>query len=291
MFNNYKFFEKHYYLEKKDALVEIKDNAFQKKIESHMRTHHNLPPLNTAREAGFSAVEMDVDKAIEINPSLLETHKENSEAIISRLPSAPALPISCLASAEHVIAMQNSVKDFVSEFKPKSKSRVMYQIMVKSYLTGVTNINDQIAHLESCLLKYDNQLVKKDISIRVDRKKRLFVIEISTQRGDIQKIIKSIKSLRNFKIINTNFAEVGLNQGLCLIKGDASNPIHALVNIANTEDTKGFLERDAGLTSGLKTQTYQDNHWTFNFYSNLEEMQHRTGYSDKSYAVKLVLKP
>lgn len=288
-----KFFEKHYYIEKMDTLEEIHDPKLQEKIEHHMQANHNLPFQDTAREAGFSsfAVKKEASKPIEINPSLLETRDQKSTAIISRLKSAPALPVSCLASAEHVIAMQNSVKDFVSEFKPKSKNRVMYEITVKEYLTGFSDVRRQISRLQQALLDHDAQLLKRDISIHADRSKRLYFIEISTQRGDIQKIIKGIKSLKPFKIINTHFDDIGLNEGLCLIKEDASNPIHALVDIANTGgDMKGFLERDAGLTSGLNTHTYQDNHWTFNFYSSLKDMQQRTGYTDKSYAVKLALK-
>ena len=88
-----------------------------------------------------------------------------------------------------------------------------------------------------------------------------------------------------------NIITLKAQTGLCLIRGDASNPIHALVNIASTDGMKGFLERDAGLTSGKKTHLYQDNHWTFNLYSSLEDLQKRAGYSDKSHAVKLVLKP
>lgn len=290
---NLTFFEKHYYIEKKDGFREIHDADLQDRIEAHMKTHHNLPLQNTAREAGFSSIQMPIhaSKPIEINPSLLETHQKRSLATVSRLKSAPALPVSCLASAEHVIAMQNSVKDFVSEYQPKSKQRVVYQILVKEYLTSASNIRENMAKLKLAIVKNDDQLTTSDISIHADTKKRLYQIEISTQSGDIQKLIKSIKKLRNFKIINTNFDEISLNEGVCLVKGDASNPIHALVNIANADGMKGFLERDAGLTSGQKTHTYKDNHWTFNVYSSLEEMQQRTGYSDKSHAVKLVLKP
>ena len=251
-----------------------------------MKKHGNLPPDGIAREMGYSSIAIDA----EINPSMLEKVESSSVLILSRLKDAPVLPISCLASAEHVISMQNQVVDFVSESQPSSENKVMYQILVRPFAIGNTR-NTNKALLLKAFLTYDPQLRIKDVSIQFLTKTKLFSIEISTQIGDIQKTIKAIKSLKMFTIINYEFADIGLNEGLCLIKGNATNPIHALVNIANTDSKKGFLERDAGLTSGQKTASYQDNHWTFNFYESLSDLQHRTGYTEKSSAVRLFLKP
>ena len=293
MFERFKLFEKRYYRETSRKTVEISDPLEQGQIDSYMRTHRNLPPYGIAREAGYSSFVLESDKKAKINSSMLQQRSvpgSSNAEIISRLKDAPELPISCLTSAEHVIAMQNLVVDFVDEYTPVNKKQVMYQLLVRFFAIGISR-KKQEDLLVAAILKHDDQLLRKDIEISCQASKGLFSVEVNTQIGDIQKTLRAIKSLKQARLVNCSLDEIGLNEGICLVKGNLSNPIHALVNIAEAGSKKIFLERDAGLTSGLATSRFQDNRWTFNFYENLQDLQRRAGYTEKSSAVKLYLKP
>ena len=284
--------EKHYYREKKGIVSEINDPIAKTQIDEHILLPGNLPPESTARETGCSSIELDSATQVDINPSMLGTSSSSHSLIISRLKIPPALPVSCLAAAEHVIAMQNRVSDFVSELEPASKKRVMYRIFARLH-SHWNYIKEDEQRLFEAILNHDAQLSENDIMISTDRKSKLCTIEVNTQNGDIQNIIKAIKGVQGVKILNAEFNEIGINEGICLINGDGSNPIHALVNIANVNDKKCFLERDAGLMTGSEKSnlSYRDRHWTFNAYSDLSEIQQQSGYKKNSIAVKLFLQP
>lgn len=288
--------EQHYYEEKKRKIAEIDDPDVQKKIDDYLVKHNGLPPKGCTRESGFSSFVFVGDK-IDINPSMVKKKKikEGSTAfVISRLTMSPKLPVSCLASTEHVISMQNEVKDFQSEYSPATKKQVMYQILMKCTAKGY-RVASEKKLLSKLICEDDELLSEENLSVAFDRDKGLFIVEASTQIADIQQIIRNINGKNRYQIINCNFADIAVNEGICLLNKDASNPIHALVNVANGLDVNGienkfFVERDAGLTSGKYTSSYQDNNWTFNFFQTLPELQSRTGYKNDSYAVKIYKK-
>lgn len=294
--------ERHCYREEtlKRGLVEITDPDEHRVIATHMKKHRNLPPEGTACETGYSSLVLEASvEEVEVNPSLLLIRRaagDSSAVILERLrPTAPKLPISCLSAAEHVIALQNEVTDFVSDYKPACKKRVMYRIVIQ-IAPSVRNFTEFETRLRAAIKRFDECLTDKSIAIHFARRIKRMFIEISTQIGDIQKLIKAITTIRECTIISPEFPDIGLNEGICLVKRDASNPIHALVNVAQIKDKKDkkdkkvFLERDAGLTSGLHTPFFQDSHWTFNPYASVKDLKQKTGYSDTAFAVKLYLK-
>jgi hypothetical protein len=280
-------FETHYYQEDSKKVSKVTTRTQQCQIDAHMKTHQNIPPDGTTREIGLSMCTLSENPTI--NHSLLYKRKTSTSTVIGRLKNAPKLPISCLASVEHVVAMGNEVTNFVSEYQPPIKKRVMYQILVKS---KDIQLRPQVTKdkLSVMILKNDQTLSRKDISVTYQQKTKLFLIEMSTQRADIRQAMKVIKRHKQFQIVNHQFSDVGLNEGLCLLNKDGSNPVHALVNIANTKSKKCFLERDAGATSGIKTRSYQDSHWTFNMFENLSEVKEKRGYSEDAYTIKISLK-
>ncbi len=280
-------FETHYYRENSKKVSQITARAQRRQIDAHMKIHQNIPPDGTTRERGLSMCALNENP--DINHSLLYKNKTSTCTIIGRLKNAPKLPISCLASVEHVVAMGNKVTDFVSEYQPPIKKRVMYQILVKSQHI---KLRPQVAEhqLSAIILTNDRTLRPNDISVTHQQKTKLFLIEMSTQKADIQQTIQAIKHHKRFQIVNHQFSDIGLNEGLCLLNKDGSNPVHALVNIANTKTKKCFLERDAGATSGVKTRSYQDNHWTFNMFKNLNELKTKRRYAEDAYTIKISLK-
>ncbi len=284
--------EVHYYKERYRTISEIHDPEMQKKIDQHIQTHQYLPPYNTAKESGYSSIGIATTKEININPSMVEKlHDSDSmKTIIRRLANPPALPVSCMATAEHVIALGNQVTDFVSEYQPKEKHQVVFQILVRSLVPNEI-VSEAKSRLLRAILKHDPSLNKKDIRVMFCVKRKLYVIELNTQKGDVEETIKSIKKSPFNKIMDCDFSEVNLNEGLCLIKTSSPEYIHALVNIADSKVQKGFIERDAGLTSGLGAHRYQDRCWTFNFYKSLDHLKQETHFPSDSHAVKLTFKP
>ena len=289
--------ERHYYRETNGTVSEITQRETILAIDTHMEENQGEPPEEIAREIGYSQIIVAKDDKPCFNPSMLQLAssgtRNSSYYILSRLKDAPKLPISCIAAAEHVIASQNQVKNFVCETEPKSKQYVMYRLVVRSL--GGRQYHREIPELlYQAILNSDAKINQHDVLISefTENRHRYFRIEIGTQIGDIQKIIKNIKACKLVRLSDAKFDEIGLNEGLCLVKQDTSNPIHALVNIAEFPHSqkKCLLERDAGLTTGLTTHSYQDSKWTFNMYENLEELKNRTGYKPDSYAVKLTLK-
>ncbi|WP_010652626.1 hypothetical protein [Fluoribacter dumoffii] len=278
-------YEQHYYKEVKRKIAPIEDEDEQKKIDKFLQRYSTTPP-STSRESGYSAY-LFKGKNVAINPSMVKKQKINKDRyLISRVPEAPKLPVSCLASAEHVVAMQDEVTDFKSESKPATKKKVMYLIPLSCGKRTMSIQKEKKALLE-LLQKHDGILNADNLQIIYNRKKRILEIMVSTQVADIQLLIRALNSTKRYKIVNCNFEDIHLNEGVCLVKKDASNPIHALVNIADSSSEKGFLERDAGTTSGRTTGTYQDSNWTFNFFPNLKDMRERSGYTQETYAIKI----
>ncbi|WP_454783384.1 hypothetical protein [Legionella sp. WA2022007384] len=277
--------EQHYYKEVGKRLVCIDDEKEQRKIDQFMKRHSTTPP-RTSRESGYSSY-MFIGSNVEVNTSMVKKQKiDKNHYLISRTSKSPTLPVSCLASTEHVIAMQDKVADFKSESEPKSKQNVMYLIQL-SCSTKKMNARDEKKAILSLIHQYDDTLNKNNIRIFYNKRKAVFTIKASTQVVDIQLLVRALTSEKKYKIIDCSFKEIGLNQGICLVKRDASNPIHALVNIADSNSEKGFLERDAGTTSGRHTSAYQDCNWTFNFFTSLEDMRKRTEYPRSALAIKI----
>ncbi|KGP62850.1 hypothetical protein EP47_14310 [Legionella norrlandica] len=278
-------YEQHYYKEVGKKVVLIEDEDEQRKIDKFMERHSTTPSY-TARESGYSAY-MFNGRGVQVNTSMVEKQKiDRDHYLISRAAKAPALPVSCIASAEHVVAMQDEVTDFKSEFEPKAKQNVMYLILL-SCSTKKLNVLKEKKAILNLLQKYDDTLTKDNISITYNKKKSVFEIKVSTQIADIQLLIRALTSSTKYKIVDCDFEEIDLNQGVCLVKKDASNPIHALVNIVNSDSEKGFLERDAGTTTGMLTETYQDRNWTFNFFTSLDDMREKTKYPESTLAIKI----
>ncbi|QLZ67716.1 hypothetical protein FOLKNPGA_00489 [Legionella sp. PC1000] len=278
--------EQHYYKEVGKKIVPVEDEDEQKKIDEFMKKHHSETPLHTSRESGYSAY-MFHGRTVEVNTSMVKKRKVDKEHyLISRAPKAPTLPVSCLASTEHVVAMQGDVKDFISESEPKTKQNVMYLISL-SCGTKKVNIRNEKSEILKLLHKYDNTLNRNNVSITYNKEKAIFEIKVSTQVADIQVLIQALTSKTKYKIVDCDFEDIGLNQGVCLVKRDASNPIHAMVNIADSDLEKGFLERDAGKTSGRNTASYQDRNWTFNFFTSLEDIRKKTEYPQSTLAIKI----
>ncbi len=277
--------EQHYYKEVGKKVVLIEDKEGQRKIDKFMDRHSTTPP-HTTRESGYSAYLFN-GKKVEVNSSMVRKRKiDEDHFLISRAPNAPTLPVSCLASTEHVIAMQDRVRDFKSEFEPTTKQNVMYLIPL-SCSTKKLNVLNEKKTILSLIHKYDETLNERNVRINYNRKKAVFEIKVSTQVADIQLLVRALTQKTNYKIVDCDFKGIGLNQGVCLVKKDASNPIHALVNIANSDSGKGFLERDAGTTTGLFTAAYQDRNWTFNFFTSLEDMRQKTAYPESTLAIKI----
>lgn len=277
-------FEQHYYKEVGKKIVPIEDEDEQKKIDKFME-RHSTTPARTTRESGYSAY-MFNGKEVKINSAMVRKRKiDTDHYLISRAPKAPTLPISCLASTEHVVAMQDEVADFKSEFEPKTKQDVMYLIPL-SCIKKV-NVQNEKKKILSLLQQYDDTLNKDNVRITYNRKKAVFEIRVSTQVADIQLLVRALTRKTPYKIVDCDFEDIGLNQGVFLVKRDASNPIHALVNIADADAEKGFLERDAGSTSGLLAEAYQDSNWTFNFFTSLEDMRAKTQYPQSTLAIKI----
>jgi hypothetical protein len=281
--------ETHYYREKKRGLELITDEAEQRRIEEYRKRHGKNPPDGTAVESGLSAVEVPSTATLEYNESLLEEVCEGhgrTRRILRRRLDAPELPVSCIAAAEHVIATREEVPDFESEFTPPAKRKVTYQILLK--LPKGISWDKADETIVSQLKKCDPTLNEKCFSLSL-QPARVAAIEIGTQRGDIQVVIKALNRLNRFgyRLIDAKLSEIGLNEGLCLVKKDGDVPIHALAHIARVGAKKGFLERDAGFTSAPST-SYKDNRWTFNFYRDIAALKKENGYSaDKVTAVKL----
>lgn len=289
--------ERHYYRETNGKISEITRRETIQAIDTHMEENQGEPPEGIAREMGYSQVAVAKDDKPRFNPSMLQLAsngtRSSSSYMLAKLKNPPKLPVSCIAAAEHVIASQNRVKSFVCETEPKSKQHVMYRLVVRS-LGGRQYRREIPEILYQAILDSDSKITPRDVLISefTENRQRYFSIEIGTQIGEIQKIIRNIKACKLVKLIDPEFDKIALNEGVCLVKQDTSNPIHALVNIAQFPHSskKCMLERDAGLTTGLTANAYQDSKWTFNMYENLEELKHRTGYKPDSYAVKLTLK-
>ncbi|CAM3004090.1 Uncharacterised protein [Legionella steigerwaltii] len=278
--------EQHYYKEASKKITPIEDEDEQRKIDEFLK-RHSTPPRSTARESGYSAYLFHGEN-VEVNTSMVKKRKVDKEHfLISRTAKAPKLPVSCLASAEHVVAMEDEVTDFKSESEPKTKQNVMYLISLSCNTKKANATNEKKAILK-LMQEYDDTLNKKNVRITYNRKKAVFEIRVSTQVADIQLLVRALTSVPKYQIVNCDFADIGLNEGVCLVKKDASNPIHALVNIANSDTEKGFLERDAGTTSGRSTAAYQDRNWTFNFFSSLPDMRKKTEYPQSALAIKII---
>ncbi|MFZ4077777.1 MAG: hypothetical protein ACOYKA_07315, partial [Legionellaceae bacterium] len=298
--------EANYYREDEELskLKVITDKKLQVKIDEHMKKHHNYPPLFISKEAGYSSIHIPDALEITLNPAMLKKTSvvvskkrsraaavDNSEMpLVERAMGAPKLPVSCLAASEHVIAMGNRVSHFVSDTEPAEKKHVVYQLLVRIH-SSLKSVALEKKSLLEAFTRFDPLLDPGDISIRYNRLPSLFIIEVSTQTGDILKMVKGIKSIKNAQIVNIDLSSIRLNEGICLIKGDASNPIHALVNIGDSESDKIFLERDAGSTTGKHTEHYQDDRWLFNVYSSLDDLRKEAGYSSQSYSCRLFLRP
>ncbi|PWY57661.1 hypothetical protein DGG96_00770 [Legionella qingyii] len=278
--------EKHYYKEVGKKIVCVEDEEEQRKIDKFMERHSITPP-STSRESGYSSY-MFHGSNVEVNTAMVKKQKiDKDHYLISRTSKAPALPVSCLASTEHVVAMQDQVANFKSESEPKSKQNVMYLIQL-SCSAKKMNVRDEKKAILSLIQEYDNTLNKNNIRITYNKGKAVFTIKVSTQVADIQLLVRALTSKKKYKIVDCSFEDIGLNQGVCLVKKDASNPIHALVNIADSESEKGFLERDAGTTSGRHTTAYQDCNWTFNFFTSLEDLRKKTEYPASAFAIKII---
>lgn len=278
--------EQHYYKEVGKKIVPIEDQDEQRKIDEFMKKHHSETPPRTSRESGYSAY-MFSGKKVQINPSMVKKRKIDKEHfLISRVSKAPTLPVSCLASTEHVVAMQKDVKDFKSESEPQTKQNVMYLISL-SCSTKKLNVRKEKSAVLKLLHQYDNTLNKKNVGITYNKEKAVFEIRVSTQVADIQVLVQALNSKIKYKIVTCDFEDIGLNQGVCLVKRDASNPIHAMVNIVDSDSEKGFLERDAGTTSGRNTASYQDSNWTCNFFSSMPDMLKKTNYPKDTLAIKI----
>ena len=126
-------------------LTVITDKKSKINIDEYMKKHHNYPPLFTSKESGYSSIHLPDALEMTLNPAMLKktplaTSKKRSRGttlddievpLVERVPSAPKLPVSCLAASEHVIAMGNRVTHFISEAEPTEKKHVVYQLLVK----------------------------------------------------------------------------------------------------------------------------------------------------------------
>lgn len=277
--------EHHYYKEVEMKIMHINDENEQNQIDKSIE-EDRIPPPSTTRESGYSTY-LFKGSNIEVNTSLVKKRKlDEQHYSISRAIDAPVLPVSCLASTEHIVALQNKVTDFKSEFEPEAKNKVSYLISL-SCNSLITNLNKEKKTILNLILAWDPELNQDDIRISYNKKKFIFEIRASTQLADIQLLVCALTQETKYNIVQCKFKDIGLNQGICLVKKDGSDPVHALVNIANSEDEKGFIERDAGATTGLNTATYQDRNWTFNFFSSLEAIRKKNNFPEDALAIKI----
>lgn len=283
-------FQWNYYRERHGKTSKIKIKKTQQKIDEYMSKHAQLPPSGVARESGYSQLVFE-GTHVEINRSMLDTEEiEKGEAWLLKKKTEsqlPLLPVSCIASTEHIIAMNHEVQNFESEYLPESKKKVTYQLLVKIDSNSMNN-ND----LLKIICEEDDILTASDIAISYCTQRNVFVIELPTQLVDIQDVVDRINQVKKLHIVDCNFDDIALNEGICLVKRDASNPIHALANIAQGIDKKGnasrfFLERDAGKTTGKCVKNYQDNNWLFNCFRSGDELKKNTFYPADAYMVKI----
>ena len=295
--------ETHYYEEtntnKKPRVREIFDRKKQKDIDACLAKNNNVPPENTTRERGYSSIKIHCDmkhSKPKINPSLVRMRKVTSDDgttyIISRLANgmAPDLPHSCLAATEHLLAMQDKVTDFRSEHEPASKKHVMYQILVKC--TAKTyDIDDEITTINELVRKDDTKLKASDVTVTYDKDQKCFVVEVGTQVADIKQIVCNFDTSKNYKIINADFDKID-QDGIVAVNKFGENPIHAVANIFSADTSKGpikgYLERDAGKTSG---ETPSSNKlWLFNIFNDANDFLRRNGYNKNARLIKVYRK-
>lgn len=277
-------YEQHYYKEVGKRIVPIEEEKEKRRIDRFLERHAVTPPA-TARESGYSAYMFHGDAVV--NTAVVKRKRIGEGcSLITRASRAPALPVSCLATTEHVVAMGDEVTDFKSEHEPKAKAKVMYHISLRCN-AKLFAIRKEKRAILALIKEFDDTLDDDDIDIGFNIRKGIFEIKTSTQIADIQILVRALTSDKRYSILNCDFADIGLNEGVCLVKRDASNPIHALVNVVDSAAKKGFIERDAGTTTGLLTSAYQDRHWTFNFFTSLKEMRERTDYPATALAIKI----
>jgi hypothetical protein len=277
-------FERHFYKEKRRKLFAITDKSEQNKIIC-IKKRDGFFPKDTTCEKGYSSLVV-MASDIKVNSSMLAIKKLKKYHIISRLNNAPTLPVSCISSTEHVVCMNDSVEDFKSDSEPGTKKEVMFQILVKSNVKTI-DVDIEKVSLAKTICENDSLLTENDLTVTFDVNLNLFTVEAGTQLTDIQQVVRNLNQSKRYQLVDCNFENIALNEGICLIKPDASNPIHALANIVDTKTIKGFLERDAGSTTGLFTRSYQDNNWTFNFFHDISDLKKKTGYNNDAHVIKI----
>lgn len=268
------------------------DNQTQKnKIDYYYRKYGKFP-AGFSRENGYRKLTLAIhaDK-IQINDKLIKKKSSTSSAtIISKLKEKTiALPVSCMGSTEHIVAMENQVTHFVSEFRPKSKKDVYYQIKLE-YEDDALSATDKIENIGISIQDKDSQIDPSDWNIH-HIKDNHFILEASTQQCDIELILSALTQLPNITILPCEFNNIHLNEGLCLVSKKSEESIHAIVNIADTEkEGKVFLERNAGAMTGNSLSKYQDTKWVFRFFNDMPSLKASYGFDQSDYVIKIVKK-
>lgn len=274
-------------------------------IKSYMKNKRHYPEGVTC-EKGFSSLAITISDPARVieNPHLLKKRVEKmrgkrardasddeSVVILERKPDATRFPVSCIETVEHVIAAADGpVLDYDATKHSAEKSHVVYQIFLKIN-TLVYVLEEEKASLLRRILTADPELTAENISVSFNPSQEIFIVEVSSQHGDVQKVIASLLPLRRYyTIVGKEFDQITLNQGICFVRKDGRGSIHALVNVADTPTGKVFVERDAGAMSGT-CMTYTDAHWTMGFFKSREQIESARGYpKDSHYAVGIRFK-
>jgi hypothetical protein len=303
--------ETHYYQEFFDrktsvrTIEEVVAKAEITLIERCKKSKGHYPEGVTC-ETGFSrlAIVAADPASISENPHLLTkkiaervkkrarcSSDDESVVILERKPCASRFPVSCIETVEHVIAAADGpVPDYDAKTHSADKSHVVYQIFLKIN-TLLYEPEEEKASILRRILAGDRELNAENISVSFNPSQGIFVVEASSQHGDVQKIIRSLLPLkRYYTMVDKEFDHIALNQGVCFVRKDGRGSIHALVNVADTPAGKVFVERDAGAMSGT-CMTYTDAHWTMGFFKSREQIETARGYpKDSHYAVGIRLR-
>lgn len=270
---------------KRPTVELVTDHKLQAELEQdYARTKRAKNDFSIERGYRQLATEVKQDDKFDVNPSLLTTAEKKTESsssafLLERLTDAPKLPVSCIDSTEHVVAMGDAVADFKSPSSPSTKNDVVYRILIKKVAVTAKTLASVIREGDEAI---------QEGHIKLTSHFNHIAIEIGTQVGDCLSIIQNLVK-HGFEIINCDFANIQKNEGICFVdkttKTKEGGPIHAVVNIASSSHSgKVFLNRDAGSMSGV-FHGYTDANWLFFKARDMADLRKQVGFGDERFAV------
>lgn len=270
----------HYSAEKqngKRVLLHVTNPVKQAKIDAYRETHGMFEPNKTV-EIGFSEFTVLGDD-VTVNESFLaishtsyernvqigdHTYQRNIKTTtVSRSENPLQLPISCVETTEHVVAVPKNTGDFIAHNKPEAKKQVYFQILIHENQSTLKK--KQL--LTTIVCTADKKLNDNDVIISYDDNKKCYLIEVATQKANIKAIIATLAE-NNLKLIDCDFDELKINEGICFVKLDGSNPIHARPIVGKLGNDIICIEREAGSLPAISYQA-TNKLWLFKPFNTL----------------------